>query len=216
MPDLKALPYRTPQERRAAANELRRHLRLGGLIAYPTETVYGLGCALLPEPLERLALLKERGSDQPFLVLIRSPDDVPDLAWTDAAHRLARTFWPGPLTLALADPAGRFPGAVRSPWGTVAVRVSPHPAAADILAACDGPVTSTSANRAGEPPATDARTAAAALQPAADVGLLLDGGPLPPSRPSTILDCTGARPRVLRAGALPVTEIEQLIPLEHD
>jgi L-threonylcarbamoyladenylate synthase len=214
--DAPMLPYRNPREWDAAGDRLRRHLHAGGLIGYPTETVYGFGCALLSEPLERLARLKDRGPDQPFLVLIRSPADVGGLAWTEAARRLADAFWPGPLTLALADPDGRFPDAVRSPWGTVAVRVSPHPATAAILAACGGPVTSTSANRAGQPPSLDAYAAARALGDNGGPALVLDGGPLPPSRPSTILDCSGSEPRVLRVGTLPITEIEKVVKLEHD
>jgi L-threonylcarbamoyladenylate synthase len=214
--DIVTLPYHDPRDRAAAADRLRRHLREGGLIAYPTETVYGFGCALMPGPLRRLSRLKGRGPDQPFLVLIRNPDDVGELAWTDAARRLAAAFWPGPLTLALADPGRRFPDAVRSRSGTVAVRVSPHPAAAQVLEACGGPVTSTSANRPGDPPSLDAGAAGRAFGADERRALVLDGGSLPPSQPSTILDCSGGAPRLLRAGALPITEIEAFIRLAHD
>lgn len=216
MADVLNLPYRDPRDRAAAADRLRRHLREGGLIAYPTETVYGFGCALMPDPLRRLSRLKDRSPDQPFLLLIRNPDDVRELEWTDAARRLADAFWPGPLTLALADPGRRFPDAVRSRSGTVAVRVSPHPAACDVLHACGGPVTSTSANRPGEPPSLDADAAGRAFGGNEGEALVLDGGALPLSRPSTILDCSAALPRVLREGSLPITEIEAFIRLGHD
>ncbi len=186
------------------------------MIAYPTETVYGFGCALVPEALGRLTRLKDRGPDQPFLLLIRDPGDVPELAWTDAARRLADAFWPGPLTLALADPAERFPRAVRSRSGAVAVRVSPHPSAAAILAACGGPVTSTSANRHGQPPSLEAAAAARAFGGDVADAMVLDGGTLPPSAPSTILDCAAPTPRVVRAGAVPIHNIERIVELAHD
>lgn len=216
MADVSLLQYHGPTEWDAAADRLARHLQAGGLIAYPTETVYGFGCALLPEPLRRLTRLKARGPDQPFLLLIRGPEDVPGLAWTDDARRLAEAFWPGPLTLALADPAHRFPDAVRGSSGAVAVRVSPQPATAAILAAAGGPITSTSANRPGQPPSLDAGAAARAFGAEVAGALVLDGGALPPSEPSTILDCAGPTPRLVRAGALPINEIEDLVRLDHD
>lgn len=216
MAEAPTLPYHGPPEWQAGEDRLRQHLHAGGLIAYPTETVYGFGCALVPEALRRLTRLKGRGPDQPFLLLIRDPEDVRELAWTESARRLAGAFWPGPLTLALADPQRRFPDAVRSLSGTVAVRVSPHPATAAILAACDGPVTSTSANRPGQPPSLDADAAARSFGTDISSALVLDGGTLPPSEPSTILDCAGPTPRVVRAGALSIREIERTVRLGHD
>lgn len=203
------LPYGTDEERRAAAGRVRTHLEAGGLIAYPTETVYGFGCALIPEALERLAAFK---GDRPFLLLIRDAADAPGLAWTDAALRLARAFWPGPLTLALDDPDGHYPARVRGPDGAVAVRVSPHPGLPDLLAAAVGPVTSTSANRPGSPPARtagEAREAGSGLEPL----LVLDGGPLPPSRPSTVVRC-GERARILREGEVKRSDLATVTELE--
>ena len=204
---MKPLPYRTAEERAAAADRLRRHLVGGGLIAYPTETVYGLGCALIPAALERLAAFK---GDRPFLLLVRGHSDVADLAWTPAAERLAGEFWPGPLTLALQSRGG-YPHQVVGPEGTVAVRVSPHGAIPDILKAAAGPVTSTSANRPGDPPARSAR-AAEETAAKVDERLVLDGGELPPASPSTIVHCAGAT-RVLREGAISRLELQAVVDL---
>lgn len=201
------LPYRTPADRAGADDRLRRHLAAGGLIAYPTETVYGLGCALVPRALEALAAFK---GDRPFLLLVRGREDVPDLAWTDEADRLADRFWPGPLTLALRTGDG-YPRQVVGPEGTVAVRVSPHPAIPAILEAAAGPVTSTSANRPGDRPARNADDARDAARGLPDL-LVLDGGELPPGSPSTIVQCAGT-PRVLREGAISRLELEAVVEL---
>jgi L-threonylcarbamoyladenylate synthase len=194
----RVLPYRTPSERSEASAMLRQHLAENGLVAYPTETVYGLGCVLRPAALARLAAFK---GDRPFLVLIRATEDAAALRWTAAATRLAEAFWPGPLTLALDDPTGAFPDQVVGPDGAVAVRISPHPAIPPLLEAAGGPVTSTSANRPAEAPP---RTASAAATLAEDIDdlLILDGGTLPAARPSTLVRC-GADVRILRDG--PVT-----------
>jgi L-threonylcarbamoyladenylate synthase len=203
------LPWARPADRRDAEGRVRRHLEADGVIAYPTETVYGLGCTLRPAALERLAAFK---GERPFLLLIRDRREAAGLAWSPAAERLADAFWPGPLTLALDDPDHAYPPQVRGPDGAVAVRVSPHPGIDDLLAAAGGPVTSTSANRPGEPPALDAAAAADAGR-AIQALLVLDGGPLPPSMPSTVVRC-GARVRILREGALARRDLETVTELE--
>jgi L-threonylcarbamoyladenylate synthase len=215
----RVVPFETAAQRARSAGRVAAHLRRGGLIAYPTETVYGFGCALLPAPLRRLWSLKRRGDGKPFLVLVSSARALPFLRWTGAARVLARTFWPGPLTLALradarAVAAGRVPSEILSDGGAVAVRRSPHPAVRAILAALGGPVTSTSANVAGEAPARDAAAALRAVESLAAVQrfLLLDGGMLPPSEPSTVVDCSGARPRLVRRGALDLDTLRRTAP----
>ena len=187
------------------------HLGSGGIVVYPTETVYGVGCALEPAALERLAAFK---GDRPFLVLIRAPDHAPGLQWTDDAHRLADTFWPGPLTLALTAEPNRYPPQVVGPDGAVAVRVSPHPGVPALLV--HGPITSTSANRPGRPAARDVEAAtdvAAAVEEVGGEVLVLDGGRLPETAPSTIVRC-GARTRLIREGAVPKSELERVVTLE--
>lgn len=198
--------FASPAERERNAAQVAEHLRAGGLIAYPTETVYGFGCSLRPDALAELAQLKSREGVKPFLVLVRKAEDLEGVRWTESARRLAAAFWPGPLTLALAAEPGAFPAAVLSSAGTVAARVSPHEAVRAILRALPRPLTSTSANLPGGAPAVDGDEAAAVVQElgAADRILLVDGGRLAPSAPSTIVDCSREPPRLLRAGALPL------------
>ncbi len=190
------------------------HLRGGGLLAMPTETVYGFSCLPEGDPLRTLMRLKQRGPDQPFLLLVPSAEAVSDLRWPPDARRLAGAFWPGALTLILEDVRGRFPTGVRSPEGGVAVRVSPHPVVRDLMGVFAGPLVSTSANAPGGAPAL---SASEALEAASALGVgddlwVLDGGRLEPSRPSTILDCTGPAPIVRRTGAVPVDRLRQVVP----
>lgn len=194
------------------------HLRNGGLVAMATETVYGFGCLVAPEPLATLQSWKERDSDRPFLLLIPGPESVPDLVWTMPAVELARVFWPGALTLVLRDPGWRFPSGIRSPEGGVAVRVTPHPFAQALVQAVGEPVVSTSANPLGGTPASTGEGALAAGR-AAGAGeelWVLDTGFLPASEPSTIIDCTGEVPALRRAGALPPARIRCVLPEIHD
>lgn len=193
------------------------HVRRGGLVAYPTETVYGLGGLCTTEAVARLRALKEREPEKPFIAVVRSADDVAGLSWSAEARELARIFWPGALTLVLGDPDGVFPPGVRSPAGSVAVRVSPHPLVARLLAAVAAPLTSTSANVPGESPA---RSGAEALEVARTLGAgpdmwVLDAGTLPPSGPSTVIDCTDARCVVIREGTVPLGRLRCVLPEIH-
>ena len=198
-----------------AARELRevgRHLRAGGLLAYPTETVYGLGGLVRREPLDALAALKGRGADKPFLLLLPGPRAARGLTWTPCAERLAERLWPGPLTLVLADPGGVFPARVRGGGGGVAVRVSPTPVVRQLLDEVGAPMTSTSANPPGGRPALsggEAWEAARAL--GADERLwVVDAGEIPPAAASTIVDCTGPAPVVLRDGAVDASRVREI------
>lgn len=190
------------------------HLRAGGLLAYPTETVYGFGGLCTPESVAALAALKPRGAEKPFLVLAPSFDAVADLEWSDEARELAEIFWPGAVTLVLPDPQGRFPAGVRSSTGTVAVRVSPHPVVVALMNELGEPITSTSANPPGVPPARsgDEALEAARILGAGDEVLVVDAGTLPESGPSTLVDCTGGAVKVLREGTVPVGRLRCAIP----
>lgn len=193
-----------------------RHLRSGGIVAYPTETVYGFGSLVRAEPLQRLFELKERDVLKPVLLLINEDAPAEGLAWPGYARRLVRRFWPGPLTLILPDPGGLYPPGVRGGAGGVAVRMSPHPLVEHLLARLREPLTSTSANLAGEDPA---RSGEEALDVARRLGggddvWILDGGALAVSPPSTVIDCTGPEPLVRRRGAVPSAEIFEA--LEED
>jgi len=180
-------------------------LRAGGLVAFPTETFYGLGAAALDaRAVARVFAAKGRPADKPLLVLVDSvamaQTVVADLP--PRARRLIARYWPGPLTLVLrARPA--VPSALTAGTGTVGVRVPGHPVARALVAAAGGPITAPSANPHGGP---SPRTAAEVLDGLGDrVDLVLDGGPTPGGPASTLLDLTGDRPRVLRPGAVALT-----------
>lgn len=215
MSGLRVLDWRAGEPDPDEVVEVTRHLREGGLLAYPTETVYGFGCALRGEALERLRRLKEREPERPFLLLVPDGESVSGLEWTAEARQLAEVFWPGALTLVLRDPRGLFPPEVRSPEGAVAVRRTPHPLARRIVEALGEPLTSTSANRPGGEPAASAEEAGEAARGAGAGAALwvVDGGRLPPSEPSTIVDCTeeGA-PRLVRSGAVPPGRLGCVLP----
>ena len=202
---------------RAELEPAAAHLARGGVVAYPTETVYGFGGLCTPAGVDRVRRLKRRSDAQPLLILLRGAADAAGLRWTEEARTLASAFWPGSLTLVLADPDRIFPDGVRSEGGTVAVRVSPHPLVAALLELLPAPLTSTSANVPGEPPAL---TAPEALDAATRLGageemLVLDGGRLPPSGPSTIVDCSGTAPMVVREGSVPLGRLRCALPEIH-
>ena len=195
----------------AALDEALERIGRGGLVAYPTETLYGLGAdATRDDAVARLQGWKGRGADQPLSLLVESADalGVIGVRLPAAARRLARALWPGPLTLVL--PCDRkLPGGVaRSSDGAVGVRCSSHPLAAELARRLArrglGPVTATSLNRSGEPAVID--PAAAAVLCGEDPGepwlLAVPGAPPPEGVASTVVDATGERLVVLREGAV--------------
>lgn len=193
------------------------HLLRGGILAYPTETVYGFGGRCDPDGVERVRRVKRREESKPLLVLVRHADEVAGLQWTEAARELARIFWPGSVTLVLGDPDGMFPAGVRSSTGAVAVRVSPHPVVGLLLDALGGPLTSTSANAPGHAAARSGEEALAQAM-SLDVGaemMVVDIGLLPVSSPSTLVDCTGPEPVVVREGTVPLHRLRCALPGIH-
>lgn len=186
----------------AALDEAARVLRAGGLVAFPTETVYGLGANVRdPEALARLFAAKARPADNPLIVHAADPG----AAWTVVARvtplatRLAARFWPGPLTLVLVASAD-VPAAVTAGLSTVAVRVPDHPVARALLQTSGLAVAAPSANRSGRPSPTTAEHVVADLGSAVDV--VLDGGPCAVGVESTVVDARGEVPVVLREGAI--------------
>jgi L-threonylcarbamoyladenylate synthase len=208
------LPFHTADHARQAVSAVAAHLESGGLLAYPTETVYGLGSRPIEADVAALAALKGRSGDKPFLLLVASQRMVEahGLQLTQAARALARAFWPGPLTLVLAGAAGRLPDALRGPEGGIAVRWTSLATTAQLIGALGHPLTSTSANRPGGPTAPAVAAIAADFHEAIAQGrlLVLDGGILGNVPPSTVVDCTRARPRLLREGAIPRSELRRL------
>lgn len=203
---MKALPFGTTAEARAAIPRVTAHLRGGGLLAYPTETVYGLGSRAVEADVRALATLKGRAAGKPFLLLVASREmaEAQGLALNESARALARAFWPGPLTLVLPGGGGRLPDLLRGPEGGIAVRWTSHAGIALLVAALGEPLTSTSANLPGGPPAPGADAILRDFAPAVAAGrlLVLDGGVLGNRPPSTVVDCTGPMARVVRAGAI--------------
>jgi L-threonylcarbamoyladenylate synthase len=195
-----------PQEIARAIEVLRR----GGVVAFPTDTVYGLGASIfLPRAVERVFELKGRSRRQPLPVLVSSLDQVAGLAsMPPQAAALADRFWPGGLTLVLVA-LEAAPGLVTAHSGKVAVRLPRHPIPLALIAGLGAPITGTSANLSGHPPA---RTAEEVREQMRDrVDLVLEGGPPPEGRESTVVDVTGKAPLVLREGAIPRAEIEECL-----
>lgn len=180
-------------------------LASGGLVAFPTDTVYGLGAALFnPQAIDQLYAVKGRDTAKAIAVLVGSAAELAQVTGEmgPLAERLAQRFWPGPLTLVVA----RHPNlpANLSPLPTVGVRMPDHPAALRLLNRA-GPLAVTSANLSGAP---NAVTAGEVLEQLGErIHLVLDGGRTPGGLPSTVVDCTASRMVILRPG--PITE-EQL------
>lgn len=182
----------------------------GELVILPTDTVYGLGAnAFDPAAVRRLLDAKGRGREMPPPVLVSTAATLDALATDlpDWARLLVEKYWPGPLTLVVRQqPSLQWDlGETR---GTVAVRMPHDPVALELLGRT-GPLAVSSANLTGYPAATDANEAADAL--GGRVSVVLDGGPTTDNVPSTIVDCTGSQPRVLRAGAIPIDELRAVL-----
>ena len=212
----KAVPFWSPDEVEASIAPTIAHLRAGGVLAYPTETVYGFGGAVDYDSVERLVKLKRRPGAKPFLLLISASEMLTRLGLhlTSSAARIAARHWPGPVTLVLPGGERRVPDRLRGPEGGVAVRWTPHPGLTRLIHAYGDPITSTSANLPGVPPAMSATEILQQWSDAVTRGRIrvLDGGRLQPSSPSTVIDCTGPRPRVIRPGAVPAATLRESAP----
>ena len=210
---MRPLRFQSDADVTAALPQAVAHLGAGGLLAYPTETVYGLGSRARAAEVTALARLKGRRADKPFLLLVadHAMAEAQGLAFNSAATALARAFWPGPLTLVLPGGSGRLPDVLRGPEGGIAVRWTSHPGMARLVRVLGEPLTSTSANLPGSVPAPGAeaivRDFAAAV--AAGTLLVLDGGVLGNSPSSTVVDCTQPAPRLIREGALTLGELRR-------
>lgn len=176
-------------------------LRRGGIVAYPTDTLYGLAVdPRSPTAIARLFAVKGRSAGHAIPLIASSIDEAARVGrLTDRARRLADAFWPGPLTLVLTS-TGEVGQGIPAEDGTVAVRVPDHPAARALAGALDGCVTATSANRSGSPPVASADEVRAAFGAAIDY--VFDAGTSPGGPPSTIADVRDDAPRLVRAGAI--------------
>lgn len=207
------LPFQTPEQIDAAIPRVATHLAGDGLLGYPTETVYGLGSNASVPALAKLARLKGRELGKPFLLLVsgRVMAEAWGLVFSASARALSDAFWPGPLTLVLRGGEGKLPDALRGREGGIAVRHTSHRGIERLVAQSGQPLTSTSANRPGGPPAPGSDKLAELFRDEVDSGLLLvlDGGVLGNVPPSTLVDCTDAVPRMIREGAIPRAELRR-------
>jgi len=182
----------------------------GGIIVYPTETVYGLGCDPFSETVfNRLKGIKGREGEKPMLLLASSIDQVKQVSgmMEGTALKLAERFWPGPLTMIL-PPSDDLPRYLTGPGGGVAIRITSNPVASAIATGFGKPIVSTSANKAGMPPAETVDEAQSVLGD--DIDCYVAGEEPLTGLPSTIVDVMSGTVKVLREGAVPVNMLEDI------
>ena len=186
-------------------------LNEGGLAIIPTDTVYGVGASLdHPAAIRRIYTVKSRHSDKPLPILIAREKDVSRYVErvSSEARQLVEAFWPGAMTITFTA-SENVPVECLSGGSTVGLRIPDHPAVRKLIARCGGGLAVTSANRSGEPETTSAPQAYASLS--GNVEIVFDLGRLPGGQPSTVVDLTGASPRILRHGAIDAEEIRAVL-----
>lgn len=199
---IEVLPTHTPELFAAAVDRAVDCLRSGGVVGLPTETVYGLAAnAMSVEAVGTLFAIKERPAENPVIVHVVGTEMARACAhdWPEAADRLARAFWPGPLTLVVRR-AESIPGVVTAGGPTVGVRWPAHPLMQAVIRGCGFPLAAPSANRANTISPTIAAHVVASLGDR--LGLVVDGGPSQVGIESTVIDVTVTPPRVLRPGMI--------------
>jgi L-threonylcarbamoyladenylate synthase len=209
VPRVVSIDPRSPDA--AIVAEAARILRSGGLVAIPTETVYGLAArALSPEAVARVFAAKGRPVHHPLIAHVLGETQARSLAssWPERASRLARAFWPGPLTL-VVERERSVPAEVTGGADSIAVRAPSHPVARAVIAALGEPIAAPSANRYQDLSPTTAAHVVKELGDAVD--LILDAGPCDAGIESTVVDVRGELPRVLRPGALSLVSLRRVI-----
>lgn len=197
---------------RDAIAEAGRLARDGKLVAFPTETVYGLGGNALDEAaVHRIFAAKGRPADNPLIVHVSNPDEIWRLASSVSplAERLVQEHWPGPLTIVL-DARADVPRVTTGGLDTIAIRMPAHVVALELLREAGVPIAAPSANRSGRPSPTTAADVVDELGPAVDV--VLDGGPCPVGIESTVVDARGPTPVVLREGSVTREDLGDVMP----
>jgi L-threonylcarbamoyladenylate synthase len=210
------VPFWSAEEVESAIPGTIAHMNARKVLAYPTETVYGFGGAVDEESVQALVDMKGRAPGKPFLVLVSGSEMIGRLGLHlgSYASSLAARHWPGPLTLVLPGGERRVPPKLRGPEGGVAVRWTPHKGLLRLINAYGQPITSTSANRPRVLPATAASEIVSQWRDEIMSSRLrvLDGGRLQHSQPSTVVDCTGAVPKVIRPGAITAEKLRETVP----
>jgi L-threonylcarbamoyladenylate synthase len=194
---------------RDAIEEAAKWILEGAIVAIPTDTLYGLAVdPFRADAVERLFVAKGRAADRAVLLIAADAAQIEQMIapLSGRAGRLAERYWPGPLTLILPAPRALARG-VTGEGATVGVRVPRHDVARAIARSCRRPITATSANVSGQPATDDPDVVERTL--GGELELLIDTGRTPGGAPSTIVDVTGAAPRLVRAGAIAWDEIQQ-------
>ncbi len=211
MHDVMLFDCRTTAERDKGIEAAVEAVRRGDLVVLPTDTLYGIGAdAFKPWAVTALLNAKGRGRQMPPPVLVGAKSTIDGLVVTvpPTARDLIDAFWPGALTI-IVEHAPSLQWDLGDLDGTVAIRMPLHPVALEVLREV-GPMAVSSANRTGEPAATTAE--AARVQLGYSVSVYLEAGPTPDSLPSSIVDLTGDSPRLVRAGALSVDRLREVVP----
>lgn len=210
-----ALPdFKVVEASPAAAHEAGEILRAGGLVAFPTETVYGLGAdATNDKAVAAIFEIKGRPTFNPLIIHVKDEIQAAKLAeFNDMAQKLAHAFWPGALTLVLKRKAdGPLSLLATAGLDTVAVRVPSHPVALALLAEADVPIAAPSANKSGYVSPTLALHVLMQFKDRQGLNLIIDGGSCPVGVESTIIDVTGPVPVLLRPGGVAVEDIEAVV-----
>jgi L-threonylcarbamoyladenylate synthase len=199
-------------ERTTSPEHAAAWIRRGEVVAFPTETVYGLGAdAFQPDAVQKIFEAKGRPSDNPLIVHVADRAQVADVAASvpEPARRLMQAFFPGPLTLILPKHP-RVPDVVTAGLDTVGVRMPRHPIAQAFLTACSTPVAAPSANRSGRPSPTTWEAVGADLD--GRIPCILQGGRTPTGLESTVVDVTQTPPVVLRPGSVPLEALREIVP----
>jgi L-threonylcarbamoyladenylate synthase len=195
-----------------AMEEAAACIRRGGVIVYPTETLYGIGAdAFDGEAVRRVQAVKQREEKKPVLVIIDTEDRLMQLTSevSEVAGTLIRKFWPGPLTLVFAA-LPTIPAEITQGTNAIGVRLPSSALCRELVRSAGRPITSTSANLSGQPTPRTVREMQSMLREGVD--LFLDAGELPESKPSTVVDVSTNLPRLLRKGAIPTERLVQVVP----
>ena len=206
--------FEQPGTASKAIDTIQSVLNSGGVIAFPTDTFYGLGAdPFNPDALAKIFRIKQRPADKPLLALIHTLGQLEDLTQevTDNARKLMEHFWPGPLTLIFKAAPG-LPDTLTAGTGTIGIRLPSHLSIHKLLEKLNRPLTAPSANISGTGELRTAQEVERALGDKID--LIVDGGPAPGGKPSTVLDTTTNPPTLLREGAVSRSDLESVLPVQ--
>lgn len=215
MANILQVDFENPNTSSKAIENIQSILKSGGVIAFPTDTFYGLGADPFNlDALAKIFQIKQRSADKPLLMLIHSFDQLADITQevTNNARKLMEHFWPGPLTLIFKAAPG-LPDALTAGTGTIGIRLPSHSFTRRLLETLDRPLTAPSANISNEAEPKTAQQVKSALGEKLD--LIIDGGPAPGEKPSTVLDITTNPPTLIREGALSLSDLESVLPVKQ-